>query len=250
MAERARTKELTVSGIRKPKFLKIYVTYTVEPNSTSADDSIEKLLAKAELWWLKFKGDMAEVENQRIETIVSNAYKQGFCRWEQILSNQMALDVKPLTSEELWGEIWRRFNDTPPIDIPQLMTLDENGLHEEAHSDLASTKLLVDNVHSTTLLMESSVPCADRSWVHVKNNYIGALTFLEKPGGWQNKSSQLRYLWELLARETVVDTEIFCELTAANPAIVKNTLQRVLKQSNVTATMAQEKAELLMSTLN
>jgi len=245
MAERARTKELTASGIRKPKFLKIYVTYTVEPNSTNTDDSIEKLLVKAELWWLKFKGDMAEVENQRIETIVSNAYKQGFYRWEQILSNQMALDVKPLTSEELWGEVWRRFNDTPPIDIPQLMTLDENGLHEEGYSDLASTKLLIDNVHSTTLLMESSVPCADRSWVHVKNNYIGALTFLEKPGGWQNKSSQLRYLWELLARETVVDTEIFCELTAANPAIVKNTLQRVLKQSNVTATMAQEKSRTI-----
>ncbi|MBW4446015.1 MAG: hypothetical protein KME38_03805 [Spirirestis rafaelensis WJT71-NPBG6] len=245
MAERARTKELTVSGIRKPKFLRIYVTYTIEPNSNNADDSIEKLLAKAELWWLKFKGEMLEVENQRIETIVSNAYKQGFCRWEQILSNQMALDVKPLTSQELWGEIWRRFNDTPPIDIPQLMTLDENGLHEEAYSELASTKLLVDNIHSTTLLMESSVPCANRSWVHVKNNYIGALTFLEKPGGWQNKSSQLRYLWELLARETVVDTEIFCELTAANPALVKNTLQRVLKQSNMTATMAQEKSRTI-----
>ncbi|NEU71592.1 hypothetical protein PI95_003085 [Hassallia byssoidea VB512170] len=245
MAERARTKELTASGIRKPKFLKIYVTYTVEPNSTNTDDSIERLLAKAESWWLKFKGDIAEVENQRIETIVSNAYKQGFSRWEQILSNQMALDVKPLTSNELWGEIWRRFNDTPPIEIPQLMTLDENGLHEEAYSDLASTKLLVDNIHSTTLLMESSVPCADRSWVHVKNNYIGALTFLEKPGGWQNKSSQLRYLWELLARETVVDTEIFCELTAANPALVKNTLQRVLKQSNVTALTAQEKSRTI-----
>ncbi|MBW4610728.1 MAG: hypothetical protein KME22_26820 [Hassallia sp. WJT32-NPBG1] len=245
MAERARTKELTISGIRKPKFLRIYVTYTIEPNSNNADDSIEKLLAKAELWWLKFKGEMLEVENQRIETIVSNAYKQGFCRWEQILSNQMALDVKPLTSQELWGEIWRRFNDTPPIDIPQLMTLDENGLHEEAYSELASTKLLVDNIHSTTLLMESSVPCANRSWVHVKNNYIGALTFLEKPGGWQNKSSQLRYLWELLARETVVDTEIFCELTAANPALVKNTLQRVLKQSNMTATMAQEKSRTI-----
>ncbi|GAX42134.1 hypothetical protein NIES4075_31340 [Tolypothrix sp. NIES-4075] len=245
MAERARTKELTASGIRKPKFLRIYVTYTIEPNSTNTDDSIERLLAKAESWWLKFKGDMAEVENQRIETIVSNAYKQGFYRWEQILSNQMALDVKPLTSNELWGEIWRRFNDTPPIEIPQLMTLDENGLHEEAYSDLASTKLLVDNIHSTTLLMESSVPCADRSWVHVKNNYIGALTFLEKPGGWQNKSSQLRYLWELLARETVVDTEIFCELTAANPALVKNTLQRVLKQSNVTATIAQEKSRTI-----
>ncbi|MDM9381760.1 hypothetical protein QUB80_13715 [Chlorogloeopsis sp. ULAP01] len=245
MSERARAQELTRSGIRKPKFLRIYVTYTIEPDTTNTDDWIEKMLSKGELWWSKFKGDFAEIENQRIETIVANAYKNGFCRWEQLLSNKMGLDIKPLGAEELWGEVWRRFNDTQPIEIPQLMTLDENGLHEQVYSDLASTKLLVENIHSTTLLVESGVPRADRRWINVNDNYVGALTFLEKPGGWLNKSSQLRYLWELLARESVVDTEIFCQLSAANPAIVKTTLQRVLKQSNVTALLAQEKSRTI-----
>ncbi|NDJ23838.1 hypothetical protein GS682_19765 [Nostoc sp. B(2019)] len=245
MAERARVKELTISGIRKPKFLRIYVTYTVESSNTNADDWIERLLAKAESWWLKFKGELSEVEYQRLETIITNAYKQGFLRWEQLLANKMGLDIKPLTADELWEETWRRFNDTQPIDIPQLITLDENGLHEQVNSDLASTKLLIENIHSTTLLLESSVPCADRRWVNVKNRYIGVMTFLEKPGGWSNKSTQLRYIWELLARETVVDTEIFCELTTANPAFVKTTLQRVLKQSNMTTIMAQEKSKTI-----
>ncbi|MFH7027921.1 MAG: hypothetical protein ACHBN1_21615 [Heteroscytonema crispum UTEX LB 1556] len=245
MSERARVKELTRSGIRKPKFLRVYVTYTIEPNAADSADWIEKLLAKGELWWLKFKGDFAESENQRLETVIANAYKEGFRRWEQLLSNQMGLDIKPLNAVELWGEVWKRFNDTQPIDIPQLITLDEEGLHEQVYSDLASTKLLMDNLHSTTLLMESGVPCADRRWVNVNNRYVGVMTFLEKPGGWQNKSAQLRYLWELLARETVADTEIFCELTAANPAFVKTTLQRVLKQSNVTALMAQEKSKTI-----
>ena len=245
MAERARVKELTQSGIRKPKFLRIYVTYTVEPDSTNTEDWIERLLAKGEKWWLQFKGDLTATQHQRIETVVRSAYKQGFRRWEQILSNKMGLDIKPMNAGQLWGEIWRRFNDTQAIDIPQLVTLDENGLHEEVYSDLASTKLLIDNLHSTTLLMEKEVPCADRSWVNVNNRYIGALAFLEKPGGWQNKSSQLRYLWELLARESVVDTEVFCQLTAANPAIVKTTLQRVLKQSNMTARLAEEKSKTI-----
>jgi hypothetical protein len=245
MAERARVQELTNAGIRKPKFLKIYVTYTIEPSATQADDWIEKLLAKAEGWWWKFKGDIAEIENQRIESIITKAYQQGFCRWEQLLSNKMGLDIQPLTAEELWTNIWRRFNDTPAIDIPQLVNLDENGLHEQVYSELASTKLLIENIHSTTMLMESGVPCADRRWVNVNNKYIGALTFLEKPGGWPNKFAQLRYLWELLARETVVDTEIVCQLTAANPALVKTTLQRVLKQSNMTALMAQEKSRTI-----
>ncbi len=245
MAERARVKELTQSGIRKPKFLRIYVTYTVEPDSTNTEDWIERLLAKGEKWWSNFKGNLSATQHQRIETVVRSAYKQGFRRWEQILSNKMGLDIKPMNAPQLWGEIWRRFNDTQAIDIPQLVTLDERGLHEEVYSDLASTKLLIDNLHSTTLLMERDVPCADRAWVNVNNRYVGALTFLEKPGGWQNKSSQLRYLWELIARETVVDTEIFCQLTAANPAIVKTTLQRVLKQSNMTARLAEEKSKTI-----
>ncbi|UKO98459.1 hypothetical protein [Nostoc sp. UHCC 0870] len=245
MAERARIKELTNAGLRKPKFLKIYVTYTVEPNSTNANDWIEKLLGQAEGWWLKFKGELADIENQRIETVIIKAYQQGFCRWEQLLSNKMGLDIKPLNAGELWENIWRRFNDTQAIPIPQLVNLDENGLHEEVSSDLPSTKLLMENIHSTTMLMDSSVPCADRRWVNVNNKYIGALTFLEKPGGWPNKFAQLRYLWELLARETVVDTEIVCELTPANPALVKTTLQRVLKQSNMTAMMAQEKSRTI-----
>jgi hypothetical protein len=245
MAERARVKELTISGVRKPKFLKIYVTHTLESNTSNTDDWIETLLARSEAWWLKFKGDITEAENQRLETIITNAYKQGFGRWEQVLSNKMGLDIKPLNANELWGEIWRRFNDSPAIDIPQLMTLDETGLHEQVNSDLDSTKLLLNNIHSTTLLMDSGVPRADRRWIHVNNSYIGALTFLEKPGGWLNKSAQLRYLWDLISRETVVDTEVFCQLTAANSALVKTSLQRVLKQSNMTAIMAQEKSRTI-----
>ncbi|MBW4626848.1 MAG: hypothetical protein KME49_15435 [Brasilonema octagenarum HA4186-MV1] len=244
-SERARTQQLTRAGIRKPKFLRVYVTYTVEPDASAADDWIEKFLARAESWWLSFKGEAAERENQRLETLISNAYTEGFRRWEQILSNKWGLDIKALTAKDLWQEAWRRFNTTEPIDIPQLLVLDEKGLHEEIYSDLSSSKLLLENIHSTTLLMESNVPVADREWVNIKNRYVGVMTFLEKPGGWLNKASQLRYLWELVARDAIVDTEIFCELTAANPAIVKTTLQRVLKQSNVTSKVAQEKGNTI-----
>jgi hypothetical protein len=244
-SERARVQILTRSGIRKPKSLRLYVTYTVESGSEVANDAIEKFLAKAESWWQTFKGEAAEREQARLETIIYNAYQEGFRRWEQVLSNKMGLDVKALNTVELWHSIWKRFNDTEPIEVPQVLILDENGLHEKISSDLPSSRLLLENIHSTTLLMESSVPVANRQWVHVNNRYVGVMTFLEKPGGWPNKSSQLRYLWELFARDAVVDTEIFCQLMSANPMLVKTTLQRVLKQSNVTAKMAQEKSNTI-----
>lgn len=244
-AERARIQQLTRAGIRKPKFLRIYVTYTVEPDTAAANDWIEKFLGKAESWWVNFKGEVAERENQRIESIITNAYQEGFCRWEQLISNKMGLAVRAMTANELWQEAWKKFNHTEAIDIPQLLVLNENGLREEVYSDLPSAQLLLENTHSTTLLIDDSVPVADRKWVHIKNNFVGVMTFLEKPGGWVGKSAQLRYLWELLAKDTVFDTEIFCELTAANPALVKTTLQRVLKQSNMTAKLAEEKSNTI-----
>jgi hypothetical protein len=244
-SERARVQQLTRSGVRKPKFLRVYVTYTVEPDAAAANDWVEKFLGRAESWWSQFKGEAAERENQRIESIITNAYKEGFCRWEQLLSNKMGLDVRALTVVELWQDVWKRFNTTEPISIPQLLHLDENGLKEQIYSDLHSSKLLLENIHSSTLLIDSSVPVADRRWVHLKNQYVGVMTFLEKPGGWANKTSQLRYLWELIARDAIVDTEIFCELTPANPMLVKTTLQRVLKQSNMTAKLAEEKSNTI-----
>ena len=108
--------------------------------------------------------------------------------------------------------------------------LDGHGLNEQVNSE----------IHSTTLLTRAGVPAAGKSWTKVNGQYVAPLTFLEKPGGWASEFAQLRYLWEVLSRETVADTEIFCQLTRANETLVKTTVQRMLKQSNLTATLAEE----------
>ena len=38
----------------------------------------------------------------------------------------------------------------------------------------------------------------------------------------------------------MADTEIFCQLTRANETLVKTTVQRMLKQSNLRATLAED----------
>lgn len=230
-AEKARIQELTRKGVRKPKSLRIYVTYTIEPGTAQAQDWMEKILAKGLSFWQEFTGEAEERDRIQIQTILTQAYKDGFGRWQQILSNKMGLEIKPLTAEKLWAVIWQRFNISKPKPIPQMLVLDEEGVREEIQTDL----------HSTTLLLESDVPVCDRQWMKVKDKYVGVMTFLEKPGGWSNKLAQIRYLWEVMARESVTDTEIFCQLTPANPALVKTTMQRVLKQSNLAASLAQEK---------
>ncbi len=233
MGERLRTQQLTEKGVRKPKKLRLYCTYTIETNSTGTTDAIEKILSKVERSWKSFTGEINELQFIAIERLIHMSFTDGFQIWEQLISNKMGLDIRPLDAEQLWSELWQRFNNTPHRPIPQLLILDENGLREEIYSDIAPISFLMES--------SDSIPIADRRWVHLKDKYIAALTFVDKPGGWVDKQRQLRYLWEVLSRERVYDTEIYCQLMRANETLVKTSMQRLTKQSNTSAALAQDK---------
>ncbi|ESA34128.1 hypothetical protein N836_18530 [Leptolyngbya sp. Heron Island J] len=156
-ADRARVQQLTQQGLRKPKFLRLYATYTVESGSEGARDLIERLIAKGETLWKSFTGELRQAKNQRLQTVITKAFTDGFLLWEQVLSNKMGLKVRPLGETELWNRLWKRFNHSEPIDIPQLIILDDQGLHEQINSE----------VHSTTLLTRAGVPTAGQKWVKV-----------------------------------------------------------------------------------
>ena len=112
---------------------------------------------------------------QRIETILKDSFHSGFLLWEQTLSNKMGLQIRPLSSQELWQTIWDQFNQTTPPEIPYLIALDEQGLREKATSDFHIRHLLIEK--------EASLPFLDRAWVKLQNHYIGTMIFSEKPGG-------------------------------------------------------------------
>ena len=234
VGEQARVQELTQRGLREPKYLRLYVTYTVEPSTQDTVDTAEKLLAKLESAWNWYTDQEVDQSNTQIQQVVTRAFTDGFSVWEQLLSTKMGLNVRPLTEDELWNSLWQRFNSSSPLPVPQLLTMTADGLAEQIESD----------VHSTTKLLESQIPVFDRQWVQVKDSYVGILTFMDKPGGWSDKMAQLRYLWDILARDVVVNTEIVCELTAANPTLVKTAVQRLIKQSNVSSLVAQEKKSI------
>lgn len=232
-SERLRIKELTKSGIRKNKFLRIYCTYTVAASEDGkTTDFVEKFILQARDSWFKFTGQIHAFRHQRIESILRNSFTSGFQLWEQTLTNKMGLNIRPLGANELWGVLWRQFNTSIPPKIPYLITLDDDGLREEQNSDFHIRHLILER--------EESVPFFDRAWVQLQNHYIGALTFTEKPAGWVDEYAQLRYLWELIAREKVFDTEIICQLTRANETLAKTALQRITKQSIVSSAMSAE----------
>lgn len=232
--ERARVQELARQGLREPKFLKLYVSYTVRSGTLGANDLIEKILARGIAFWQDLKGASEQHHAYQLKEIIEKAFKDGWQRWHNLISNNMGLQVQPLTADELWETLWYRINSGKAEPIPQLLVLDQQGLREEINCE----------VHPSTLLIAKDTPVADRQWVHVKDKYVGVLTFLSKPGGWSNKITQLRYLWDIVARDEVVDTEIFCQLTPANQSHVRTDAQRLMKQSNVIAITANKKQSI------
>lgn len=229
-SERVRVRELTKLGIRKPKTLRLYASYTVEPDTAGAADQIEKVIARLERMWKGFTGELEKVQFLRIEQLVAGAYTNGFQQWEQLLSNKIGLQIRTLNDVELWEILWRRFNTTDPIEIPQVLVLTEDGLREDIRSNLAPL----------TLLIAGSVPVAQRQWVKANEKYLGVMTFVDKPGGWVDKEAQMRYLWEVMAKERVYDTEVFCQLTRANETLVKSNMQRLTKQANTKSAIASD----------
>ncbi len=233
-SERLRIKELTKNGTRKNKFLRIYCTYTVSGSEDGKTaDTVEKFILHLKDGWDKFTGQIHQARYQRAESILKNSFTNGFQLWEQTLTNKMGLSLRALSANQIWAVLWKQFNTSTPPTIPHLLILDQDGVREEQNSDYHIRHLILER--------EESVPFLDRAWVYLQNHYIGALTFTEKPAGWVDEYAQLRYLWELIARDKVSDTEIICQLSRANEALAKTALQRITKQSIVSSAMSAEK---------
>ncbi len=232
LGEKQRISELTQSGLRKPKFLRFYCTYSVDPETANAADWIERSLAKLEAVWGKVSGSAPISHSLHYEEVFERAFIDGFIRWEQLLSTKMNLLLAPMDEDSLWAALWSRFNRGPAPPLPQVMVYGAEGIEEQSASD----------IHLTTHLFptQQSVPFADRSFVFARDQYVAAMPFVDKPAGWASKEQELRYFWDIFARDAVYDTECFCQITRANEALIKENMSRVTRQAISAQTLSAE----------
>ncbi|MEM6835480.1 MAG: hypothetical protein AAF609_01375 [Cyanobacteria bacterium P01_C01_bin.120] len=190
MSEKKRVKELARSGVRRVKQLNIYCSVTIGGDDPTDVDSdlIEKILAKLLGFWERFKGNGDSLEQSRFEEIFRNAFER-YLIYESLLNVKMGLDVAPLSIAALWRNVYRVFNVSAPPDVPNPMVFDGRRITETITTDLDIKSLLVQGE-----MGESRVPEADRTWVKVKDRYVGVLTATSKPAGFADMRSQLRYL--------------------------------------------------------
>ena len=223
LAEKKRIAELTASGLRKPKFLRFFCTYTVDPESAEAIDWIETALLKLNGVWNKVAGSSKLADQLHYEDVFERAFLDGFVLWEQLLSTKMNLQVAPMDEHALWDCLWSRFNRGPAPPLPQVMVFNGEGIDEQSCSDLHLTSHLFPT--------QTDVPYADREFVHVNGRYVAVMPFIDKPAGWASKAHEMQYFWEVFAREQVFDTECICQITKANEALIRDNMSRVTKQA-------------------
>ncbi len=219
MGEKARVRQLCRQGLREPKSLYIFVTYH-SSSGNQHQDWIDKALKSIDEVWTELSGKSQGFKQKRLSKILRRAWADGLVNWRQILEGKLGLKVRPLSSDELWNYQWQRLNVTSPIKVPQEIVVD----HQKV------TEVIRSRRHGTTLMLETE-PEYNREWVKVAGKYIGVLTFWDKPGGWKNKRSQLHYLWDLVARELVTDTEIITQLVPANQKRVSLLVKQATQQA-------------------
>jgi hypothetical protein len=232
MAQQRAVREMSEQGLRQPKQIYLFASYTVESGKASHADPIEKTLAWFSDKYDTFKGIKDQKEQQVYIHLLNAAFTHGYLHWEQQINARMGLQASPMDAEQLWGYLESQFNRAPARPIPQCLILKEtpDGLtfSEQIHEELHALSVLIRGEHG-----RPSHPKADRQWVKVKDQFVGAVVLESKPMGFTSPEHQLYFLWQALSQ--FHNCEFVCELSAADRTMTRITLQRLTKQ-NLTAT--------------
>lgn len=221
-SQKERIQELKLAGLRKPKKLTIYCSYTYSP-SEGERDFVEKGLNYAlKFFRQKVTQEYNKLQYEVFEQFIESAYTDGLKKWEMFLT-KIGIKATPLTVTALWANVWKRFNKTEPIPVPHTIRFDG-----EKISEIDTTAV---STISTLWASQTSVPAVSRSNIYCNESHQAVLYLADKPAGWEDKREQLRYIWTLFADPKTVDTEAYVQVVMGNPLLMQNKLSTLTKQA-------------------
>ncbi|MGK7875422.1 MAG: hypothetical protein AB4426_19615 [Xenococcaceae cyanobacterium] len=237
--EQKRIQELTLNGTRQVWNQIVFCTWTFNDKSgAKSNDFLSKIInggceaLNSFMEW--FTGNKRIYREQFYQQLLVKSFEEGYIRWELLLNTKIGLEIKPCSADELWQWIWQKFNATAAPPIPQLMQLLQTPSGYDLKIDKTSEK------HACTVLIEgfkgrSSCPehhgTDDSILLPGKRQKCAVLTMEEKPEAWINTREQLKWLWTIMSKTHVYDTEAVVEISAAPNTVVKDNLAKQAKQS-------------------
>lgn len=244
LSEQHRLQQLTTAGTRKERKLEFWCTFTYDPDEGKDTDFVENATKSVFKLFQKGTGEYEVNKKATLLAFLERSYREGFLRWQQILTNKMGLIVDAYTVEDVWASNWARLNETIAPPAPHYFLCQPNQTPQSVEREEGAPM-------SVLLESSTSVPVADARWILSKRKYVGLLSLKRKPAGWEDKNAQLRYLWKLISAERVYDTEIFCQITPTSSQMLTDQLMAVTKQSTVSTKMSADKGEInVMAGLN
>jgi hypothetical protein len=230
-----RVETLSKKKLRKAKTLRMFASFTYDSDGDVKDDRVEKLTHMFLKALGNFSGSEKIKKSQEFFAFLEAGFN-AFLLWEQIFTNKMGLTVRALSAEQLWGDLWNRYNSTPCIPIPQKLIFDRQSIQEEINSD----------IHALSLLMyrEESVPTADYRWLRLKNKFIGLLALLDQPDAWETKRDAINFYWNKLSEDAVADIEIVTQLSKVSQTEMRQRLTDLTKEQIFKATKANEDGDI------
>jgi hypothetical protein len=250
----ARIQELTREKQRKNITLNIYTTFTIRPGGTEAGDSVDRAIVKlSNFLQRRFTPTGAtELTRKAIIQILEKAINISL-RHQQILS-EMGLFPSPKSEKQLWKDLTYNVG-AKLVKLPHTLVFDESGLREEFNETEPKDSQHIDQVHATSVLLNNGIPYADRQWVCLPtpNNgkkYVGVMTLTQKPEAFAGTANQVRFLWNIFARDTIHDIEIITEISPADQKLTRLTQQMITRRSRNAEISASKKTIDVASQIN
>ncbi|MDB9526959.1 hypothetical protein PN498_13245 [Oscillatoria sp. CS-180] len=225
-SEKTRLQQLTGKGLRQSLKLYFYATWSLGSMNQAAGP-IERFLCLIENWVEQLQPQSDDPAGD-FHRKLCQAFDEGFQTWLNIFS-RMDLPVRPLSAAECMQQLNRTFQ-TDSTALSHCLHLTEEGVVEEVNSQRAPA----------TLLTKNALPEAYEDYVQINDCYIGALTMLDKPSGWESAYHQLSSLFQVLAQAEVKETDLFVEFSAVDTQQQKLALQLLNRQANTSIEKAGE----------
>lgn len=237
--ELERLQRLAADGRRKQIELWLFPSWAEWSAQAYARDWIDRVALGAQEWWLSYLGESEADLHTQMHRLVSAAH--AHCReWVHLLNLGARLPVVPLSSEELLGWAWKQVNPSPPPAAPpRLYQLAGNELKETAQGELSFASALFETPPRLGA-DRVSIARADGRWKH-----CAVLVWDEKPAGFSDPVQQLRYLWNLIARQEVIDTEIVVELSTLNERTSRENAVRLQRQASAGLKLSQRQGKIV-----
>ncbi len=237
--EQKRVRQLTRGGTRQHWQQVIFCTWTFnEQTGSNANDLLSQIInggyqtLNRFLEW--FTGNRRLYREEFYQQLLTKAFEEGYLRWELLLNTKMGLEIKPCSADELWQWLWSKFNASPAPPIPQLMQLEETPSGYQLKLDKHCEK------HACTVLIEgfngrSSCPehqkTDDTILLPGRKQKCAVLTMEEAPQAWINTREQLKWLWTIMSKTYVHDTEAVVEISTTSHALISDNLAKQAKQA-------------------